>query len=238
MSKPLELQLHKQAMLSGVVLLLRPIWALTLGGEAEALVFAQLLFRAGGFHGEEEHSIRLSYTRLQRQLPFFTRRWIIEVVRRLETVGAIEVTRGDRVNVFRVPGSFDVETNSTPQNSAKLSVFPELARVIGLIDAVVLQQVHIRQVGFDGSLWVIRSFNQWHAEVFMFLGLATVKRVFSRLLKRHLLLVKPYQTETGRVNSYRVNYIGVAAALGIAVPEVLMPKGNNANDWTNPLYPK
>lgn len=239
MSKPLKIELYKQAMLSGnAVLKLQPFFVLNLGGVAEALVYQQLLFRAGGYSNEyENYSIRFSYTRLQRQLPFFTRRWIIEIIMRLEAMGAITVKRGSRVNVYSLNGHYKLKHKATPQNTAAMMVFPELACKIGLMEAVILQQIHIRHSG--SSWWAIRSFKQWHTEVFMFSGIATIKRLFSKLAKQNLIFVKPYHGEEGTVNSYRVNYVELASILGVPLPEVTKPKPNGWSDeyWTNPLYP-
>ncbi len=241
MSKSLTIQLHKQAMLSGgSVLVLHPFLAIGLGGVAEALVYKQLHFRAGGYTDEyETHTARFSYTRLQKQFPFFTRRWIIEIIRSLEKKGAISVIRSSRVNVYTVNGEYDLVQELTPQNSATMLVFPELACRIGLMEAVALQQIHIRNNCSDGSCWVIRSLKQWHSDVFMFSSIATVKRLFSKLAKKNLIYVKPYHGEEGTVNSYRVNYVELASILEIPLPEVKLPKPNGWSDeyWTNPLYP-
>jgi len=240
MSKQLTIELCKQALLSGSsVLMLRPIFAISLGGVAEALVFQQLYYKAGGFADEyENHTARFSYTRLQKQLPFFTRRWIIEIINRLEKKGAIKVIRSSRVNVYTLDGTYNF-VQLTPQNSAAMLVFPELACKVGLMEAVALQQIHIRNYDTDGSNWVIRSLNQWHSDVFMFSSIATVRRLFSKLAKQNLIYVKPYHGEEGTVNSYRVNYVELASALGIYLPEVIVPKPNGWSDgyWTNPLNP-
>ncbi len=240
MLKPLKIELGKQSMLNGSsVLTLRPYWVLNLGGVAEGLIFQQLLFRAGGFIDEEGRTVRFSYTRLQKQFPFFTRRWIIEIISRLEASGAIDVIRSSRVNVYSVSGNCDVKFEITSQNFATMIVFPELACKVGLLEAVVLQQIHIRNYDSDGSKWVIRSFNQWHDDVFMFSSISTIKRLFAKLTKQKLIFVKPYHGEEGTVNSYRVNYVQLASVLEIPLPEVEKPKPNgwSNNYWTNPLYP-
>lgn len=237
MSKALEIQVHRQAMLNGPVLMLRPVWALSVGGVAEGLVYQQLIFRAGGWD-DDGHSVRFSYTKLQRQLPFFTRRWLIEIIKRLEAKGAISVGRGARVNTYTVIGKYDGHPEATDQNTAAMLVFPQLACKVGLMEAVALQQIHIRSHIYDGSSWVIRTFHQWQSEVFMFLGLATVKRLFAKLRNQGLIFVKPYHSENAIVNSYRVNYLRVAEVLGLPPPCVSPPKsGGGSNDWKNPLYP-
>lgn len=238
MEKPVTIQLHKQAMLSGPALMLVPHWALEFDSVASGLVYQQLLFRSGFFTDPslENPIARFSYTKLQRQFPFFTRRWIIEIIKRLETAGAIHVTRNGRVNVYSINKTFDCKVEATPQNTAAMLVFPALACKVGLQEAIALQQIHIRHHQYDGGLWAIRSFQQWQAEVFMFLGIATVKRLFARLQQQGLIFVKPYHGET-TVNSYRVNYVRIAEVLDLPLPDVSKPTKSGLKDWTNPLYP-
>jgi hypothetical protein len=239
MNKPLEIQLHKQAMLTGNVLTLRPIRALEFGSVARALVFQQLLFRAKGLENSngESATVRFSYTKLQAQVPFYTRRWIIEIIKELRHLNAIEVTRTKRVNIITLNGEQKHSVEITPQNSAMMLIFPSLASKIGLLESIVLQQIHIRHYDSDGSMWVIRSFAQWQADVFMFLGIATVKRTFANLKAQNLIYVKPYNGEDATVNSYRVNYLRVAELLNIDPPVVVEPKGKGYLKWKNPLYP-
>jgi hypothetical protein len=239
MNKPLEIQPHKQAMLTGSVLTLSPFWVLELGSVARALVFQQLLFRAKGFKNSdgENGAVRFSYTKLQAQVPFYTRRWVIEIIKELRDINAIEVTRTKRVNIITLNGEKEYSVEATLQNSAKMLIFPVLASKIGLLETIVLQQIHIRHYNSDGSMWVIRSFAQWQSDVFMFLGMATVKRTFARLKAKGLIYVKPYNGEDATVNSYRVNYLRVAEVLNIDPPEIIKPKKIGAGAWKNPLYP-
>src|SRR5437660_361380 len=101
MSNVLTLQFDKQAMLSGPTLLLRPLWALEFG-LAEGMVFSQIAFRimTSDLEHEGREACRSSYTKLQRQLPFYTARWLVEIVKRLAGVGALEVVQTGRVNMF------------------------------------------------------------------------------------------------------------------------------------------
>jgi hypothetical protein len=232
----LKINLHKQSLLSGgQSLVLRPLWAITFGNVAPALLWQQLSFLAG--KPEEAKPVRISYTNLQKHLPFFSRRWLIETAARLEEFGAIKIIKTARVNQFEVRADFDVPHEPTNQNQAHMIVFPELACKVGLKEAIVLQQIHIRHADFDGARWFRRPLHQWHSETFMFMSLATVQRVFIRLEKDGLLLTKPYISEAGKMKSYRVNYLRIAEVLGIAPPTAQEPAGKEANNWVNPLYP-
>ena len=77
-----------------------------------------------------------------------------------------------------------------------LVIDKELAKVIGLNEAIVLQQVnywlhgkHAKRI--EGRLWTYNSMKKWN-EQFPFWGLNTVKRTFSSLEKDGLLIVGNY----------------------------------------------
>lgn len=245
----LKIQIDKKAMINGPVLVLTPHLVMVLGGVAEGLLYRQIAFRTGKFNtiDTENKTVRFSYTKLQQQFPFFTRRWLITIIERLERMNMVYVIRNGGVNEYSCDTTGPVFVNaveSTDRNKASMLVFPELACKAGLLEAIALQQIHIRHHGHDGSTFVIRTLEQWHAEVFMFLGIATVKRLFARLEKKNLIFVKPYKSETGIINSYRVNYIKVAEVLGVPVQFVPNPYAENDNclapkpsDWTDPLNP-
>lgn len=253
--KPIEIQVHKPALLSGPVIKFIP--ALTIyfnGSERHAIVYQQLSYLSRDIQAGDEwvKGKRISLTRLHRQLPFISRRWLIKVLKDLEESELIGVERTRRVNVYIPKCSTEELANLAAQSLPKayLSnyiVLPTLAHKIGLKDAIVLQQIHIRNHEGDGSAYFIRSLEQWHSQTFPFWGIATIKRIFSKLRKLNLLFVRPYRREDeGFVNSYRVNYTGVAEILGLLIPNVENPYEPNPNDswdknyleWTNPVTQK
>lgn len=238
----LEIKLYEKAMLSGPSLILIPMYSWHLGGLAEGVVFGQLVFLSGGLSTHKENAfVRISYTKLQGHLPFFSRRWLITILGRLEKIGVIKIANSGRVNEIEVlKGKLTDFVKENPKTiyTAKLLIFPELACKVGLLPAIALQQIHLRGHGYDGSVWAIRSIKSWHKDTFMFLGEATVKRLFAKLKEDCLIYVKSYSGETGVVNSYRVNYTKLAEILGISLPEVNIPKLDMWNtEWTNPLKP-
>lgn len=239
MSQSLILQPHNPSMLSGSVLALRAIWALEFG-LAEGVLFSQLHYRANGFPEQGGASnVRFSYTKLQKQLPFFSRRWIIELVTRLEASEAIHVIRGEGVNQYTLNGKKTFVTDYSEKYLAALLIFPELACRVGLIEALILQQIHIRHHLCDGSVWTVKAFQEWHSDVFMFLSISTVKRAFAQLRKKGLIFVGTYNSDRGVVGKYRVNYLGLAECLG-GIPIQTHPAVHNQTppkDWTDPLYP-
>lgn len=239
MASSINLQLHTEVMVAGKILMIRPVWALAFGSVTAAVLYAQLLYRAGGVISEGGVRVRFSYTKLQQQLPFLSRRWIVETVRRLEDMKAVVVIRGSQVNEFELPPNTPLMLGEIkPQQCAAMTFSPDLAVKVGLLDAIFLQQIHLRHCIYDGSVWVIKSFKQWHSDVFMFLGIATVKRVFARLEARNLIFVSTYQSERGVVNKYRVNYLRIAESLGVKPPSPYVPEDpKKLSEWINPLYP-
>lgn len=232
----LEITPNNQSMLNGRKLLLLPVYP-HLFGFAEGVVFSQLVFLSGALKQFEENpNVRISFTKLQRHLPFYSRRWLIEIIKRLEEFGEISIVNTGRVNQIEVPNHYGsavdyvlAEKDGREEKTlytSKLIIFPELACKVGLLEAIALQQIHIRHHGSDGTAWVIRSLKKWHDDTFMFLGEATVKRLFTRLKTKGLVFVKDSKNELGITKAYRVNYIKVAEVLGISSPEVLVPELN------------
>jgi hypothetical protein len=232
----LQINLYKKALLNGPSIILMPLRAISLGNVTEALLWQQLHYMSKPKDSAPFPSVTISYTRLQKQLPFYSRRWIIEAAAKLEKRGAVEIIRTGRVNKFIVRDDYDWGDMSYA-TIANMLVFPELACHIGLLEALVLQQVHIRHHDRDGSWWFRRPLSQWQSDTFMFLSLSTVKRVFASLEKSGLLLVKPYASDTGKMNSYRVSYMRLAELLEVEIPEVEVLCPKDYPNWVNPLHP-
>jgi len=91
-----------------------------------------------------------------------------------------------------------------------LQVLPKLAAVIGLNEAIVLQQIHYwlgRSSNVrDDRKWVYKTAQEWVDE-FPFWSEATVKRAVASLKERGLIVVgKESRTSWNRTNWYSVNY--------------------------------
>ena len=78
-----------------------------------------------------------------------------------------------------------------------LIIDPVLAEEIGLNEALVLQQVNYwlhskaaKQI--DGHLWIYNTYENWRKDNFPFWSIATIKRVFSHLEEKGLLLTANY----------------------------------------------
>ena len=96
-------------------------------------------------------------------------------------------------------------------NEPPLQVLPSLARVIGLNEAIMLQQVHYwlhhARVKHDGRMWVYKTFEEWQEQDFSFWSTRTIKRIATNLVEMGLLLVKKLANNSfDRVNHYTINY--------------------------------
>lgn len=76
-----------------------------------------------------------------------------------------------------------------------LLVLPKLATVIGLNEAIILQQIHywLLQSGKekDGRTWIFNTYDDWKKQ-FPFFSLSTIKRTIKKLEKSGLLITGNY----------------------------------------------
>ena len=110
-----------------------------------------------------------------------------------------------------------------PHNSASSSlliseqpilVIPSLAKLIGLNEAIVVQQLHYwlqnpKNEGFQdgGHKWVYNTYEQWQEDNFPFWSVVTVKRLFLKLEKRGLVISKQFaKARYDRQKYYRIDY--------------------------------
>lgn len=90
-----------------------------------------------------------------------------------------------------------------------------LATVIGLNEAIVLQQVHYwvdgnkkRKINLkEGRFWTYNTYDKWQSENFPFWSLSTVERTFKKLEKMGLLISGSFnKKKTDRTKWYTINY--------------------------------
>jgi hypothetical protein len=92
-----------------------------------------------------------------------------------------------------------------------LLVLPSLANMIGLNEAIALQQVHYwlnnakGGVTIDGVRWVYNTYEEWQRDNFPFWSVRTVVRVFDHL-EEMLLLVSMQKASYDRKKYYRIHY--------------------------------
>lgn len=96
-----------------------------------------------------------------------------------------------------------------------LIINPTLAELIGLNEAIVLQQIHYwteknredDRNYQDGFYWTYNSINSWHQECFRFWSIDTLKRTFKSLESKKLLVVGNYNKDPrDRTKWYRINH--------------------------------
>ncbi len=233
------MDVEKAAFIPGPVITFKPIIAEMLGIN-DAMVFTQLLYRAGlsKLKVEEGPVVRFSYTKIQKQIPFFTKRTIINIISRLEARKAIAVFRSKRVNEIGIIGDAVcayLKANITEKNRSPMVVYPQLAKLIGLNEAIIIQQIHMRHFNDISGFWVIKPYHVWQSDVLMFMSIGVVKRAFAKLKAMNLIYVKPYTSDYAVTNAYRVNYLKVAEILQLPISP---PKIVDEKWWVNPLYPK
>ena len=96
-------------------------------------------------------------------------------------------------------------------DSQPLLLIPELAKAIGINEALVLQQVHywLKKSPhiIDGRAWVYNTIDQWN-EQFCFFPKRTLERVFQSLADKKILLKtnKFNKMRMDRTNWYSIDY--------------------------------
>lgn len=96
-----------------------------------------------------------------------------------------------------------------------LQVLPSLAKVIGLNEAIFLQQLHYwlrrSEHEHDGRRWVYNTFEEWH-EQFPFWSLRTMQRIAASLVEKNLLKVRRFNSRNwDQKNWYSIEYETLSA---------------------------
>ncbi|HDJ6660876.1 TPA: DnaD domain protein [Staphylococcus aureus] len=91
-----------------------------------------------------------------------------------------------------------------------IQVLPKLAKLIGLNEAIVLQQIHYwlnnSKHKYDGKTWIFNSYPEWQKQ-FPFWSLITIKRTIYSLEKQNLLLIGNYnKAKFDKTKWYTINY--------------------------------
>lgn len=100
-------------------------------------------------------------------------------------------------------------------DESPLTVQPSLAKLIGLNDAIALQQVHYWLLKSDhehkGKLWVYNSYEQWKSDNFPFWSVSTIKRTFKSLIKQELIEIDKFnKRKYDQTTWYTINYGNLA----------------------------
>ncbi|WP_397538136.1 conserved phage C-terminal domain-containing protein [Rummeliibacillus pycnus] len=96
-------------------------------------------------------------------------------------------------------------------NQTPLLVIPDLAVMLGINEAMILQQLHYRLNGSplkdDGHTWYQHTYESW-VKQFPFLSVTTIKRTFLKLEKmNYIISTKKFNsTKYDQRKWYRINY--------------------------------
>ena len=115
-----------------------------------------------------------------------------------------------------------------------LHLFPTLAALIGLNEAIVIQQLHyrlqlLRESGEDRK-WVRDCYEDWRHQ-FPFWSAGTIKRAFISLEKQGLITSRQFEkNESSMVKWYSINYTALKI---LEASSVTTRNGPNWHDETN-----
>lgn len=97
-------------------------------------------------------------------------------------------------------------------NEPALQVLPSLAKVIGLNEAIVLQQLHYwlnnPKVGIEkqGEKWIFNTYEEW-VENFPFWSVSTIKRIFTSLEEQGVVISAQLDAKQRDMTKfYRIDY--------------------------------
>lgn len=106
-----------------------------------------------------------------------------------------------------------------------LQVMPTLATLIGLNEAIILQQIHYwlkhkeknRQDYIDGHYWVYNTYGQWQ-EQFPFWSVMTIRRTMTRLENKGLLIAGNYnKAGFDKTKWYTIDYDTLRKMVSLSV---------------------
>jgi hypothetical protein len=127
-----------------------------------------------------------------------------------------------------------------------LQVLPSLAELLGLSEAIVLQQIHYfihlneasnrKKNKKEGRWWTYNSYGEWQKNVFPFWSEATVKRIFQSLEKQGVLIGRQLaEDKHDRTKWYTIDYDALNEKINepvfhpIVVPEPEKPDRSDEN---------
>lgn len=132
-------------------------------------------------------------------------------------------------------------------NEYPLIILPSLAKLIGLNEAIVLQQLHYwichnadKNRNFkDGHYWTYNSYKEWEKE-FPFWSSSTIKRTFTSLEKQNLVISANYnKLKIDKTKWYTIDYKAYGQLTGQPMGQNDLSSGSKWSDeeviLTSPL---
>ncbi|HWI49087.1 MAG TPA: conserved phage C-terminal domain-containing protein [Rummeliibacillus sp.] len=120
-------------------------------------------------------------------------------------------------------------------NQTPLLVIPDLAVMLGINEAMILQQLHYRLNGSplkeDGHTWFQHTYESW-VKQFPFLSVTTIKRTFLKLEKmNYIISTKKFNsTKYDQRKWYRINYDLLYHDLGVQIDSTNISKETASTD--------
>lgn len=100
-------------------------------------------------------------------------------------------------------------------NEPPLLVSPTLAQVIGLNEAIILQQIHYwlnnpkaeGRIDEDGNKWIYNTYEQWHEDNFPFWSADKIQRIFLKLEELGVIISAQLDAKKRDMTKfYRIDY--------------------------------
>ena len=171
--------------------------------------------------------LRYTYRDWQKQFPFLTPRWIKNLLEKIEQDGWICIERGPSYNSYSMNQAELAEWEDKNifgkrlllASESPIKVFPSLVVAFGMVQAIVLQTIHIRTYK-KPDWWVKKTTEEWHDELLPFVSVRSLERAISKLAKLGILDVEPVVNKGRRSKRVRVNYVELALALSAEIEMV------------------
>jgi hypothetical protein len=95
-------------------------------------------------------------------------------------------------------------------NDRAVSFTPALAKLIGLNEAIILQQTHfwleVKPHEYDGRLWIYNTYAEWEAQ-FPFMSRRELVRTIKHLERLGLVIIRRFNKDIrDRTNWYTIDY--------------------------------
>lgn len=96
-----------------------------------------------------------------------------------------------------------------------LQVLPSLAKLIGLNEAIALQQLHYwienkntkGEIDPAGNKWIFNTYDEWKEDNFPFWSVSTIRRIFQNLESKKLIVsIQLKAKQHDMTNYYRIDY--------------------------------
>lgn len=116
-----------------------------------------------------------------------------------------------------------MKTSTLLINEPPLQVLPSLAKVIGLNEAIVTQQLHYwltnpKCEGYTdetGEKWIFNTYDEWQ-ENFPFWSTSTIKRTFLELEEKQVVISRQFDAKSRDMRKYyRLNYEQLCTLQGV-----------------------